>query len=253
MGLFSSHYFSLFHQGLVFTHVLAALFSLIVAPAAMYVKKGGLAHRRWGKGYFWGMIVANLSALVLLTYRFNVFLLGVTIISLYGALFGYRVLYRKRPDKGQEPNWFDWSLGIVTFFSGLMLIAWSVAAYFGTTLAGPPLGNDVSLVVILLPLAFGLMITSSTANDLYRFIRPDNDKNRWWYDHMNAMLGSYIGLTTALMVQQVGPRMPDHIAWVVWILPAIIGSVGISRWISHYRHKFAQTHSDGKKARPQVV
>lgn len=251
MGLFSSHYFSILHQSFVYIHVLTALLSLVVAPVAMIVQKGGRSHRLWGKVYFWGMIVANLSAFILLTYRFNIFLLGVTIISLYGALFGYRVLYRKRPENGQGPIWFDWFLTIITLFAGIMLIIWSIAAFFGTTLAGPPLGNDAPLIIILLPLAFGSMITSSTIHDLYRLVRPVQDKNWWWYDHMNAMLGSYIGLTTALMVQQVGPRLPENIAWLVWILPGILGSVGISKWIGYYRRKFNGVKEG--KARPQTA
>lgn len=243
MGLFSSHYFSLVHQTLVIIHVLGALLSLAVAPVAMIVQKGGRNHRRWGKIYFWGMFVTNISALILLTYRFNIFLLGVTIISFYGAIVGYRVLYRKRPQLGQGANWFDWGVSIITLAAGVMLIVWSVLAYFGTTLAGPPLGNDAPLVLVLLPLGFGLMILQNAATDLYRFIRPIQDRNWWWFAHMNAMLGSYIGLTTALMVQQVGPRLPANIAWIVWILPAILGTIGIGQWMSYYRRQFEQTRN----------
>ena len=53
------------------------------------------------------------------------------------------------------------------------------------------------------------------------------------------MVSSYIGLFTALMVQQVGPRMPGNIAWVVWVAPMLIGSPLLSRWIAAYRRKFA--------------
>ena len=69
MGLFSSYYFSAVHQGLVYTHVLGALLSLVVAPIAMIVHKGGQAHRRWGKLYFWGMFVTNGTAFVVHTCR----------------------------------------------------------------------------------------------------------------------------------------------------------------------------------------
>lgn len=251
MGLFSSQYYSVLHQILIYIHVLTALLSLVVAPVAMLVQKGGRNHRRWGKVYFWGMFVTNTSAFVLLTYRFNIFLLGVTIISLYGAIVGYRVLYRKRPDQGQGATWLDWSVSLVTLAAGLLLISWSVAAMFGQTIAGLPLGNDAPLVVILLPFGFGVMIVSNAASDLYRFIRPTQDRHQWWYDHMNGMVGSYIGLTTALMVQQVGPRLPENIAWLVWILPGILGGVGLSRWIAYYRQQFAATKQ--KAVRPQTA
>jgi hypothetical protein len=140
---------------------------------------------------------------------------------------------------------------MATFGAGLLLITWGIAAFFGLTLSGLPLGNDAPLVVILLPLVFGIMIISNAGGDMYRFVRPTKDRNQWWYDHMNAMLGSYIGLTTALMVQQVGPRLPANIAWVVWILPAMIGTIGVSKWIAYYRRQFAGKQKG--EIRPQVA
>ena len=72
---------------------------------------------------------------------------------------------------------------------------------------------------------------------------PSDDRNWWWYYHMDRMCGSYIALFTALMVQQVGPRLPSEIAWIVWIAPAVIGSPLIAMWIKKYRRKFARTAS----------
>ncbi|MDQ3248950.1 MAG: DUF2306 domain-containing protein, partial [Chloroflexota bacterium] len=85
---------SALHAVLIVTHVLAALLALVIAPIAMATQKGGQNHRRWGKVYFWAMFVANGGALILLAWRFNIFLFGVTILSFYSALSGYRVIYR---------------------------------------------------------------------------------------------------------------------------------------------------------------
>jgi uncharacterized membrane protein len=44
-------------------HILAGTVALFVAPGALLTVKGGLAHRRWGKIYFWAMTVVAVTAL----------------------------------------------------------------------------------------------------------------------------------------------------------------------------------------------
>lgn len=227
------------HLTLVFVHVGAAVLSLITGIGAMVTAKGGHRHRQYGKLYFWGMFVTNGVALILLTWRLNLFLFGVTIFSFYAALTGYRVLYRKRPDQGRGAAPFDWAAAAVAAVTGVALIINSTLGFFELGAFGiPPLASGASVAVIL-PLVFGVMIAHSGISDMRQFVKPITDKRWWWFYHMNAMLGSYIGLTTALMVQQIGPRMPDQIAWIVWVLPSVIGTVGISRWIGSYRRQFA--------------
>lgn len=229
------------HSFFVTTHVAAAILSLAAGVGAMVTRKGGGSHRQIGRLYFWGMFVTNTTAFILLFYRFNLFLLGVTIISLYGVLAGYRVLYRKRPRAGHGAALFDWAAAAITLLAGLALIGNSILAFLGYQALGiPPSAYDPSVVVIL-PFVFGLMITSMATTDLRQFRQPVTDKRWWLYYHMNAMLGSYIGLTTALMVQQVAPRLPQEIAWLVWILPAVVGTVGISWWISNTRRRLEAT------------
>lgn len=235
MNLFASNYFSQTHQILIILHVLAALVSLVMAPLAMWVHKGGYWHRQWGKVYFWGMTVANLSAIILLFYRFNLFLLGVTILSFYGALTGYRVLYRKR----EGGNWFDWGIALIATACALSLIGWAVVGLVTGDFLGIPHGTAVPSILIIFPIIFGGLILQGSITDIRLFLTPNTDRNWWWYYHMDRMLGSYIGLFTALMVQQVGPRLPEQIAWVVWIAPAVIGGVWSNWLIKQYRQKFS--------------
>lgn len=238
-GLFESHYYSTLHFVLIVTHVLGALFALVVAPVALITRKGGAAHRAWGKAYFWGMFVTNSTALILLTWRFNIFLLGVTLISFYSALTGYRVLYRKRAAGGDRPTRFDWSLSWGVLTAGVALALWGVLTGFGITQLAIPNDGGVFSVYGILPVVFGLLIAQSTWADLRIYRTPSTDRHWWWYYHMDRMVGSYIGLLTALMVQQVGPRLPDSLAWMVWVAPTLIGSPAIAYWIGHYRRKFA--------------
>ena len=46
-------------------HILNGIVALICAPIALATAKGGRAHRRWGKIYFWAMAVVAVTALAL--------------------------------------------------------------------------------------------------------------------------------------------------------------------------------------------
>ncbi len=247
-GLYASDYFSNWHFGFIVLHVSLALVALVVAPVAMAVIKGGKAHRRWGLIYFWSMVFANCSALLLLTWRFNIFLFGITILTTYSVVTGYRALQRKRPTvTGQQPTRFDWSFAVVTLLAGGGLVGWGVATLLGLTAALIPDVEGMFIVMGILPLVFGLAIGKNALVDLRLYRKPPTDRNWWWYYHMERMAGSYIGLFTALMVQQVGPRMPESIAWIVWVAPTVIGSPLLAQWIKSYRRKFAGVKaSDGR-------
>ena len=239
-ALYASDYFSNWHFGLIVLHVSLAVVALIVAPVAMAVAKGGKAHRRWGLIYFWSMVSVNSSALLLLTWRFNIFLFGITVLTMYSVVTGYRALQRKRPTVvGQRPTWFDWSFAGMALLTGTGLFGWGVATLFGFTAAFIPDVEGMLIVMGILPLIFGLAVSQNALTDLLLYRNPPTDRNWWWYYHMERMVSSYIGLFTALMVQQVGPRMPGNIAWVVWVAPMLIGSPLLSRWIAAYRRKFA--------------
>lgn len=228
------------HLGLVLIHVGAAVLSLGTGAVAMLTRKGGRRHRLSGKIYFWGMFTTNISALVLLNWRFNLFLLGVTIFSFYAALTGYRVLYRKRPQAGKGAAPLDWGAAGAAVLTGAALIVNSVLGFFGWGAFGIPPAASGATVAVILPLVFGIFIVQGGVSDLRHFVTPVTDKRWWWYYHMNAMCGSYIALVTALMVQQVGPRLPGAVAWIVWVLPGVLGGFGISWWIGRYRRQFAQ-------------
>lgn len=243
-SLYVSHYFSNVHFGFIVIHVTAALISLVVAPVAMAVSKGGTAHRRWGLVYFWGMVTVNGAGLLLLTWRFNSFLFGITILTLYQAVTGYRVLQRKRPQQLAAPHWFDWSFLLLTLVTGAGLLIWGVATLLGVTNAWIPGSDGLWVVMGLLPLIFGGAILNDVLADLRLMRQPPTDRNWWWYYHMERMVGSYIGLLTALMVQQVGPRLPDSYAWIVWVAPTLIGTPLLIRWIAYYR-----TQLEGRRLR----
>jgi hypothetical protein len=237
LGLFESHYYSTLHHIFIVIHVLGALIALIVAPIAMVATKGGRTHILWGRVYFWAMFVTNTIALWLLFWRFNTFLFGVVVTSLYASLTGYRAIYRKR----NQVQWFDWSTTALALLTGFGLILWGALTGLGVTAQFMPSGGNLGIVAVFLPIIFGIAIANDAWTDLRIYRKPSPDHRWWWYYHMERMLGSYIGLSTALMVQQVGPRLPESIAWLVWVAPTAIGVPLIATWIGRYRRKFSTT------------
>lgn len=235
-GLFESEYFSSLHQALVILHVAAALMALIVAPVAMIATKGGRTHAQWGRVYFWAMFITNLSAMWLLYWRFNIFLFGVVATSFYSSLTGYRAIYRKH----SSVQWFDWASTAAALLIGVALIGWGALTALGITSEFIPAAGSGGMMAAILPLVFGLVISGDARTDIALYRNPSPDRRWWWYYHMERMLGSYIGLSTALMVQQVAPRLPENIAWLAWVAPSAIGVPLVVTWIAHYRQKFGK-------------
>jgi uncharacterized membrane protein len=238
--IFHPHAFDQIHLSLIVLHIVAALVALVAAPIAMITRKGGRQHRRWGKFYFWSMFATNTSALILLAWRFNLFLFGVTILSFYGAWSGYRVLERKRPSINGLSRWLDWGPTWVALAAGLALLGWGILTALGFTQLWIPGDGGIPLIFILLPLIFGAVISSDAVTDLRMYRTPSTEPRWWWYYHMERMLGSYLGLLTALMVQQAAPRLPLSLQWIAWGLPSLIGMPAIVFWIHRERQRFSQ-------------
>ncbi len=98
-------FLSVLEMPTVVLHVAAGFVALVMAPIAMWTQKGGKQHRRWGKVYFWAMFVIFVTALALVYFRPNFFLLMISFLSFYCAFSGYRALFRKRPG---QATWLDW-------------------------------------------------------------------------------------------------------------------------------------------------
>lgn len=218
------------------THVVAGILGLILAPLAKVVPKGGNAHRRWGRMYFWAMAVIFGTALLLLLFRPSIFLLGVAVLSFYAALSGYRVLFRKQPDQ-QSTTMVDWSIVYIALAFGTILVSWGSLMVFDTT-------QQTDFFPIL-GMVFGANIIVSAVNDPRMLRHPPPDKRSWQYVHMDRMLGSYIGLTTAFLVQIVAPHlvklgMPIAQLWEVWLALTVIATLGIAIWINHDKQRVQQ-------------
>ena len=205
-------------------HISAGMLALGLAPVAMLTVKGGQAHRRWGKIYFWAMAVVASTAL----WRPQIFLALLAVFSFYMAFTGYRALSRKRPNQGQGPAAIDWAAALVTFAVSAALVV------LGLIRPGP---SWQRLGVV--PVVFGVLGMILAGLDIRKFVRPPADRNAWWFAHMAGMLGSYIATVSAFSVVNF-TFLPIAVRWL-W--PTAIGIPLIALWITYYKIRLRRVPS----------
>jgi len=209
-------------KSLLGVHIAAGATAFLMAPLALVAAKGGKAHRRWGKIYFWSMALVASTALVLALYRPIFFLALVAVFSFYAAFSAYRVLFQKNLPSGQKVTWPDWGAAVFTF-----------ACSFALALLGlVRVVHNLSIPAIV----FGFLGMWLSAKSIWRFLHPPKEKMFWWYEHLGNMLVSYIAAWTAFTVTTIGRFV--HGGWLIWVLPTIIGSPAIALTTAYYKRKF---------------
>jgi hypothetical protein len=221
-------------KSLLGVHIAAGATAFLMAPLALASAKGGKAHRRWGKIYFWAMAVVGSTALVLSLYRPIFFLALVAVFSFYAAFSAYRVLFHKNLPKGQKVTWPDWFAAILTFASSFALAVVGVVK--------PVLVQNLTIPSLL----FGFIGMWLAAKSIWQFLHPPKEKMFWWYEHLGNMLVSYIAAWTAFSVTTIGPFL--HGGWVIWVVPTVIGSPAIALTTAYYKRKFAPRTKSGAAA-----
>ena len=201
-------------------HIAFGTIALFVAPIAMATRKGGPAHRRWGKVFFWSITGVAATALVMSLTRSGLFFFLIAIFSFYLAFTGYRVLYRKSPK--QRATWPDRISATVMMSGAVALIV-----YGGYQMSIDGFGA--------VPLTFGVIGIFLLIADLRSFRTPSKDKRAWWYTHMARMLAAYIAAVTAFSV--VNFRFLSDVTR--WLWPSVVGTIAVYVWVGYYKKKFA--------------
>ncbi len=175
-----------------YLHIAAGFLGFFVAPVALAVRKGGTAHRRWGLVFFWAMMVAGLTSIVVAGGQLLggqvapgravilLFLLITGVFSLYLALFGYRALALKKLGQGQRPALIDWLM------AGLGLPVFSFFGWYGWQHGIVP------------AMVFGLAGVVRAGSQLWSYrpqapIRPE----QWLRNHISGFVGAYIAAVSA--------------------------------------------------------
>ena len=214
---------------LIISHVVAGGLSLVTGLLAAFAgKKGGKLHRQVGAFFFWSMCWIFISAVLIISFvRFSGFLLVIAVFSFYMNFSGTRVLKIKKTNTVQK---IDWIAAIVTMIFGLGMVGLGI--YY--------LVQTENVTMGYLCLFFGFF-TTNTARINYTGFKKIGEAHKmwWWFSHMNLMVGSLIASITAFLVLNGRIfNLPSEMAWIPWVLPAIIGSPLTSYWANKYRKQF---------------
>jgi hypothetical protein len=208
---------------LTYSHVIAGTISLVAAPIALVVFKGGKAHRLWGQIFFWAMTWIFISALIISLYKSIPFLLMLSILSYFLVVSAYRTLYLKKIPGSAK--YYDWLSVIIT--GGFML-------YF--------VGSGIYNIIVqkgtiaYLSIFFGIGGLYLVWRNVLDFIRPPKTKHDWLFRHIGNMTGGFIASVTAFSAN-VLYFMPGALSWL-W--PSLIGVPLIIYWIRTYRRKLGE-------------
>lgn len=212
-------------------HISAGAVAFVVAPIALIVKKGGPAHRKWGKVFFWAMATIGSTAVIMAPMHSNQFLMMLGVFSFYLAFKGYRSVFRKQVWKTKKTAFIDWFFTILNlvFSLGLLILGFKeLPEAFG-----------------IIAIVFGGLGTWLGLKDIREFINPSSDPKAWFFNHMTGMIAAYIAAVSAFSAVNMN-FLPTVLQWL-W--PTLIGSPLLIIWIRSYKEKF----SKGKKIRELVV
>lgn len=209
---------------LLIMHILAGGVALLAAPVAMMVVKGAKPHRTWGKIYFWSMTAVFATAVILSLFKWIPFLLMIAVFSYYSVISGYRWLYLKRLGNDVKPRMVDWIALIVVLVFNLVFIGWGI---------GQAVAEKMGFFAYL-AIGFGTGGLIIALGNLRSFLN-NKDENKWLFEHIGGMLGSYIATVTAFSSQTMS-FMPGLLQWI-W--PSIIGVPVIAYTIYKYKKKIS--------------
>lgn len=205
---------------IIFSHVAAGMVSLVAAPVAMAVSKGGVAHRFAGKIFFWSMVWIFLTAIVLGIVHWKPFLLMVSVLSFYLVYSGYRTLYQKQVVIGKNVLWYDWAIAGACGMFMLSFLSWGVYQVWH---------GSISVLLIF----FSMGGFYSIWAEVKRYRTQSAIKHGWLFNHIGRMVGGFIAALTAFSTN-VLTFMP---ALWQWLWPTLIGTPLIICWIRTYRKR----------------
>lgn len=209
------------------THLAAGLVALVVAPLAMLVRKGGDAHRRWGKLFVLATAVMVIASVVLGIAEQNALMPLVALFGFHMIATGYRSLYLKKLHEGQKPSRADLLVVGIAAVINAGLFLWALSLLM--------LGQKFNRVMLFL--LFGGMGLVMVFFNFNRFYKRSHDKLEWLFGHISGMVGGYIATVavfSSVTLDMINPPL------LRWIWPALIGAPLIFYLIRYYKRRFSK-------------
>lgn len=190
---------------------MAGSVALITAALSIITFKGKSFHRKAGTTYVIAMAVVSLTAWIVAVARPNPFLFLIANFSGALTLIGWRLATHR---SGAVER-VDRVVAAFAALSGILMIG------YGTwmILSGAPIG--IALAV------FGVISFQSGVQSFQDVISGGLRGKVRIARHLQRMLGATIATTTAVLVQQIVPRIesigvPELVLVLIWLGPTLI-------------------------------
>ena len=217
--------YTLFFTIFIGIHAATGFVSLFAGTLSVIAQKGGRWHKKSGKVFYYGMILAGSSGLIaaLLPGHLNPFLFVVALFTLYLTLTGYRALAFKRVRKSSQ-------LKVDLVYAYAMLVIAVGMMAFGAFLIYK--GNGMGWVLA----TFGGIGMANAVVDLRAFKDIKLLRKKSLRLHIGKITGAYIAAFTAFFVtNRVLPQV------LSWLLPTIFGIIFITYWLRKTRIRTKST------------
>lgn len=232
---------------LLIVHVILGAIGLVAFWVPVFTRKGGPAHRAFGKVYKYCAytVFATAGSAVILragwylaeghspatqpaAFGFLVFLGYLALVTFVVVRHGVLVLQHKQDPRTLGTRLSKW-LARAAIAASVVVIAYAVTV-------SP---NNAIILYALSPI--GLL----TGAGILRYVgNPPQTPRSWLYEHLGSMLGGGIAFHTAFAVfgstRLFDIGLQGWIGVIPWIAPAAIGIPATVIWTRHYRRKFGE-------------
>lgn len=193
-------------QTLIFAHAALGGLALCTGLIPLITKKGGTAHKKSGRVFFYSLLGSALMALLIscLANHKSSFLFAIGVFSIYLTLGGFRAVSFK---KKQHNFFID------------ILLAWIMLAMGASMILYPLIVSGAINIVLSV---FGTIGALFAIQDLRAFKDNDSLRKKWLSIHLNKMVGAYIASFTAFIV--VNRFIPGIYGWLA---PSFFGTLYI--------------------------
>ena len=197
------------HTSALILHILSGFTALLTGTAIMFLRKGGVLHRRSGIVFFIALIAVSISAFTLSMIRPDPFLFMIGAFTLYQGLSGYRAVKFRLRRTGV------WDL-LITLLGAVNATAMCSSGQLVLMVFG---GISAFLVIGDLRL-YALTLRNKPVPKL-----------TWLQRHIGHMMGSYIATITAFLVVNFSST---PLGMVVWFAPTAVLVPLIFIWTRRY-------------------
>ena len=197
-----------------FVHVPLGGLALLAGAVSLIAQKGGKAHKRAGKVFFYAMLISAIAAMAisLLPGHESPFLFAIGVFSSYFIISGYRSLQFK---KIEAVSITDKLIAYGILLTGLLMVLYPIVLY-----------SKLNIILTV----FGIVGFVFGVRDLRMYRHVEKLRQNWLTLHLGKITGGYIAAVSAFfVVNQILPGIWN------WFAPSIIGSVYIAYWIRKVR------------------